>query len=136
MCNAAIAANQNCARCVFGALAGDNPATTPLPAVIPVSDDTVSLNIAACAALVIGRADCTVPLTSEAVCTGSACATCADETSEDACTATAQRNICRTTIDAACGAAVAGARATWSPTCVGTSFADTYMKVGRVLCGP
>ena len=135
-CDAAIAANTACARCVFGALAGDNPATTPLPALIPVSADSVSPNIAACAALVIGRPDCAVALTQQVVCTSSACSTCADQASDDACTATAEGAICRTTVNAGCNTAVNAAQATWAPVCRGTTFADTYTKVARYLCGP
>lgn len=135
-CDAAVAANMACARCVFGALQGDNPATTPLPALIPVSEDSVSPNIAACAALVIGRPDCAVALSQQVVCTSSACSTCADQASDDACTATAEGAICRTTVNAGCNTAVDAAQATWTPVCRGTAFADTYMKVGRYLCGP
>ncbi len=135
-CNAFLAANTACSRCIFGALAGDDPATTPVAALIPVSDDAVVPNIGACAALVIGRPACAVPLAQEVVCTNSACATCADQAAEDACVAAASAGICSTVINAGCDAAIDAAIATWQPLCRGVAFADTYAKVAGRLCGP
>ena len=135
-CDAYINANTDCARCTLGALAGDPAATTPVGAMIPASDDSTAPNIAACAALTINRADCALPLTRQTVCLLSACASCLDDPTEGACLKTAEANVCRTVMDAPCNAALNASQAAWVPVCRGTSFADTYMKVARVLCGP
>lgn len=134
-CDAQLAANPACGRCVFGALPGENAATTPIPAVIPISDDSLAPNIAACAALVIGRPDCAAPLARKVSCTSSACATCVDQAAEDACTATAEAGVCSGTVDIGCTSAINAAQATWAPICRGVGFDDSYLKVGRYLCG-
>ncbi|HRH00633.1 MAG TPA: hypothetical protein PLR99_30525, partial [Polyangiaceae bacterium] len=134
-CNAYLAANRACARCIFGALSGDVPATTPVGALIPVSDATVTPNIGACAALVIGRPDCALPISQQVVCTNSACATCPDTASDDACQGTASLGICAGLGDGACNAAVDATVGTWGPRCRGAAFNDTYLKVAAVMCG-
>lgn len=135
-CDAQFAVNPACARCVFGALPGENAATTPIPAIIPTSDDAIAPNIAACAALVIGRPDCAAPLARRVSCTRSACATCVDQAAEDACVASAEAGVCSGTIDIACTNAINAAQATWTPVCRGVTFEESYLKVGRYLCGP
>jgi hypothetical protein len=134
-CDAYVEANKDCARCVLGALKGDTPDATPLPALIPVSDASVSPNVAACAALVIGRPDCAVKLAGQVVCTSSACATCESEAEDTECLAKATDGICKTTVDKACNDAVNAAAAQWQSVCRGTAFDDTYVKVANVLCG-
>ena len=134
-CNNYLAANRSCARCIFGALAGDTPATTPLGSLIPVSEDSVAPAIGGCAALIIGRPECAVPVSQQTVCTSSACATCMDAASEEACLGTASLGICAGLGDGACNAAIDATVATWGPRCRGAAFNDTYLKVATVMCG-
>ena len=100
-----------------------------------MSDTSVSPNVAACAALVIGRPDCSVKLTQQVVCTSSACAACESDADDTACSAQVSEGICKTTVDKACNDAVNAAAAQWQPICRGTAFDDTYVKVANVLCG-
>lgn len=133
-CDAFIEANKDCGRCIFGKLQGDTT-DAPMPALIPVSDDSVSPNIASCAALVIGRPDCAIKLTEQVVCTSSACSTCESDADDTACSAKASEGICKQTIDKACNDAVNAAAAQWQPICRGTAFDDTYVKVANYMCG-
>ena len=132
-CDAFIEANKDCGRCIFGKLQGDTT-DAPMPALIPVSEDSVSPNIASCAALVIGRPDCAIKLTEQVVCTSSACSTCESDADDTACSAKASEGICKTTIDKACNDAVNAAAAQWQPICRGTAFDDTYVKVANAIC--
>ena len=135
-CDAFIKTNPDCARCMFGALNGEAFSATPIPALIPTSRATnVTPNIAACAALVIGRPDCAVKLTEQVVCTESACATCESAAASNECSAIARAAVCRAVTDSVCFAAVNAATAQWQPICFGTSLDDTYFKVATYLCG-
>ena len=132
-CDAFLEANKDCARCILGARQGDEPSTTPMPALVPVSPNAVEPNIVACAALVSGRPDCAVKATQQFVCTKSACTICPAD--EDSCTAFALIGICKTTVDAACDSAIKASTAQWQPICLGTLFDDPYLKVAAYLCG-
>lgn len=132
-CTAAIAANRACARCLFGALTGDDASTTPIGAMVSVGADTTP-NIEGCAGLVLGRPECGLALAKANVCVSSACATCS-ASDDDACRSAAETRICLSTVDAACAAAVNAAAAFWAPTCKGANLSDTYRKVAQELCG-
>ncbi len=134
-CDAFIAATKACARCVFGGLEDDDPAKVPVGAILPLSLTAVAPNVGACAALVIGRAECAVPVSRELVCVSTACATCPAGSSTTACHAQATDGICKGVGDAACSAAIDASSAQWLPQCSGTTFADAFDKVARVLCG-
>lgn len=134
-CDAYIAANRDCAQCVFGALQGDNASTTPVPALMPVSADSVFPNVAACAALVLGRPDCAVKMTKQVVCLQSACSKCTNDADDTTCSASASAGICKTLIDKACNDAINAGVAQWEPTCRGAAFDDTFAKVSNYLCG-
>jgi len=133
-CTAFIDANKDCGRCLFGPLQGDDPKAFPHPALIPVSEDSVSPNIAACAAIVANQPACATKLANEIVCTSTACGTC-EAAGEEACDAEARAGICKDTIDATCNTAVNAASAQWQPICRGTNFDDTFNKVANFLCG-
>ncbi|HRG95372.1 MAG TPA: hypothetical protein PLR99_03920 [Polyangiaceae bacterium] len=134
-CNAYIAANQACARCLLGGLDGDDFTKVPVGALIPLSDVAVSPNVAACAALVLGRPECALPVSQEVVCTSTACSACPAGSSAAACQAQASTAICMGVGDAACSAAIDAATAQWVPLCRGTAFKDTFEKVAHVMCG-
>ncbi len=134
-CEAYIDANKDCSRCIFGALNGENEATTPVPALIPASATSVSLNLGACASLVLNRPDCGVKITQQVVCLESACAECMDSAETTQCKRTASEQICKPVIDLACENLINANSTVWMPTCRGTSFDDTYSKVVNYLCG-
>lgn len=133
-CQAFIDANKDCSRCIIGGLQGD-PETTPIGALIPVSEDSVSPNTAACAAIVIGKPECAVKLAGQVTCTASACATCEDEASDTECLNTAAAGICKSTVDEACNKAVNDAASQWQATCRGANFDEGYAKVAEFFCG-
>jgi len=134
-CQAFIDANKDCSRCIIGGLQGDDPKTTPIGALIPVSEDSVSPNTAACAAIVIGKPECAVKLAGQVTCVASACATCEDEASDTECSNTAAAGICKSTIDEACNKAVNDAASQWQATCRGANFDEGYAKVAEFFCG-
>ncbi len=134
-CTAYIDANKDCARCVFGALQGDDEKTTPMPALIPVSEDSIAPNVGACAALVIGRPDCAQKLTVQEVCLESACSLCDTDPGYEACRTEAAAKICKDVMDAACTKAVDDAKAQWTPICDGADFDAAFKKVGAYMCG-
>ncbi len=134
-CTAFLDANKDCGRCVLGALKGDDPKTTPIGALIPVSETSVSPNIGSCAALVIGKPECALKVAQEVTCLNSACDSCSDQASDTACQNQAATGVCKDVIDAACDKAITDAAAQWQPICRGTNFDDTYPKVAEFLCG-
>ena len=134
-CQAFIDANKDCSRCIIGGLQGDDPKTTPIGALIPVSEDSVSPNTAACAAIVIGKPECAVKLAGQVTCTASACATCEDEASDTDCSNKAAAGICKSTIDEACNKAVNDAASQWQTLCRGANFDEGYAKVAEFFCG-
>ena len=137
-CDAFIDTNKDCSRCIFGALKGDTPDTTPIPALLPVSDKSVTLNVQACAALAIGKPECAVPLAQELVCVESACSTCTVAADATKCNQEAAADICKDVVAAAkaCNTAITAARAQWTPICTeGTTFETTYPKLVNYLCG-
>lgn len=125
-----------CARCLRGPLTGDNPATTPVSALLPISAALVTINIQACGALVMGRADCAIPVSKTATCLGSACIGCTSQPSNPACQTEAAGGICAAVGDPTCWRVVSDARSTWNASCQGASFSETLGKVGHVMCGP
>ena len=135
-CDAFITANKDCARCILGALQGDNAATTPIGALLTVSDDgTVVPNTASCAALFIGKPECAAKLAKQEVCLASACSVCKDDPTDAACRKEAAAGICKTVIDATCTQAVESRAAEWQAACSGADFDTTYPKVAKFLCG-
>lgn len=134
-CDAYIAANPECARCLLGGIDGDDFSKVPVGAIIPLSEVAVSPNVAACAALVIGRPECAVPVSKELVCTSTACSTCPAGASTSACQTQASAAICAGLGDAACNTAISASTAQWATVCRGTTFKDTFEMVGAVMCG-
>lgn len=134
-CDAFIAANKDCARCILGALDGDDAATTPIGALISVSEDSVSPNTASCAAIFIGKPECAAKLAIQEVCLASACALCEDDTSDTSCRKEAAAGICKTVVDTACTQAVESRAAEWEAACSGADFDAAYPKVAKFLCG-
>ncbi len=134
-CDAFIAANKDCARCILGALKGDDDKTTPIGALIPVSETDVAPNTASCAAIVIGRPDCAAKLAIQEVCLASSCSLCESKETDDACQKEAAAGICKTVMDAACTQAVESRASEWQAQCNGADFASAYPKVARFLCG-
>ncbi len=134
-CQAFIDANKDCSRCIIGGLQGDDPKTTPIGALIPVSEDSVSPNTAACAAIVIGKPECAVKLAGQVTCVASACSTCEDEASDTDCSNKAATGICKSTVDEACNKAVNDAASQWQATCRGANFDEGYAKVAEFFCG-
>ena len=133
-CKTVTDANKECARCIFGAFPGDSVALTRAPALLPTGESSLSPNVAACAALVVGRPDCALPLSKQVVCTSSACSSCAKEESAS-CQAEAACGVCATVAySPECTAATAQAAA-WEATCRGANFDETYTKVANYLCG-
>jgi hypothetical protein len=134
-CQAFIDANKDCSRCIIGGLQGDDPKTTPIGALIPVSEDSVSPNTAACAAIVIGKPECALKLAGQVTCVASACSTCEDEASDTECSNKAATGICKSTVDEACNKAVNDAASQWQATCRGANFDEGYAKVAEFFCG-
>lgn len=135
-CQAYIAANENCARCVFGALDGDTEATVPMPALITVSEEGAILpNVYACAALVIGKPDCALKLTKQEVCLESACGLCEGDDGYSACRTEAATKACKDVMDATCTKAVEDAETQWTALCDGKDFDEAFKKVGTYMCG-
>ena len=133
-CKSATDANQDCARCVLGPLAGDSAASLKAPALLSTGDGKVKVNVAACAAIVAGRPDCALPLSKQLTCTSSACGGCAGADAS-ACEAEAACGVCaNVAYSPACTAAVADA-SVWEATCRGKSFVETYGKVAKFFCG-
>lgn len=134
-CDAYVDANKDCARCVFGALDATDPASTPVGTVLSISDEFVIVNTLACAANVIGRADCALKLAVQETCVASACAICEDEASDGACRKEAAADICKDVMDAACTQAIEARSADWAAQCDGASFEESYAKVTKYFCG-
>lgn len=134
-CTAFIDANKDCARCILGPLQGDDAKTTPIGALIPVSEDSVSPNTAACAAIVIGKPECALKLAGQVTCVASACSTCETDAEDTECSNKAAAGICKTTVDEACNKAVNDAASQWQATCRGANFDEGYAKVAEFFCG-
>lgn len=136
-CTAALNTNRNCGRCVVGALGGDDPATTPVGAAITLATNTLGPNVASCAALVIGRPECAVPLAQEVVCVSTACQVC-EAADEAACEVAAETGTCKlfgSLAPVVCNVAVRNGVAMWTPVCTGANASETYRKVAAELCG-
>jgi len=134
-CKATIDKNKDCARCAIGALQGDNPETTPLGALLPVSDTTAVIATLACGAVITGRPECALELSNNTVCIESTCATCEDDQSE-ACSAEAASKVCKDIAKKPCLDALGAARAQWEPRCTGSGAIQAFSKVALVFCGP
>jgi hypothetical protein len=134
-CDPFIAANKDCARCILGALDGDNAATTPIGALISVSEDSVAPNTASCAAIFIGKPECAAKLAIQEVCLASACALCETDATDASCRKEAAAGVCKTVIDATCTQAIESRAAEWQAACSGADFETTYPKVAKFLCG-
>jgi hypothetical protein len=63
------------------------------------------------------------------------CSTCTNAADDAACTAVAETDICKSTVNLACNAALNAGIAQWTPLCKGATFADGYRKVAMELCG-
>lgn len=134
-CDAFVTANKDCARCILGALTGDDGKTTPIGALLSVSEDSVVPNTVSCAALVIGKPECAAKLAIQEVCLSSACALCETDETDGACRKEAAAGICKTVIDATCTTAVESTKAQWEAICSGADFDAAYPKVAKFLCG-
>lgn len=134
-CDAFVGENEACARCLFGALAGDtDPFAIPIGAFSRVGGALVA-HEETCGAVVLGRADCTVPLARAPVCRASICAACESEADRSACDAAARTGPCAPFVDAACTELVASRRAEWEAVCRGDDPRKTRRAVARALCG-
>lgn len=135
-CSAWTGAHPSCARCLLGALRGELPTSTPLPALIPKTPDALTPSLAACAALVLGRPECALPVSRTAACVTGSCTTCEDDSTRATCKAQAEGTACRTPIEVECTEAIRTGFARWDRICQGANAGATYTKVATYLCGP
>jgi len=138
-CNTAIANNPTCGRCIFGTLAGDDPTTVPVPAILIVGPSGALvpiLNTPVCAAVTINRPDCGLFLATDNMCVQSTCRTCS-EVDDPACYAAARQDKCLTAslVASACRTAVDAAKAQWESVCTATTADAAFDKVVTELCG-
>jgi hypothetical protein len=138
-CDAFIAANKACTRCILGPQTGDTPSSVPQPVLISVGD-SVYLNVGACEQLAVGApTTCATKAGNEALCLLSTCETC-DTADRSACIAdSAGSDPCLSALaGATCEAYVTANQATADLKCgatAGATFEDIYRKAGAFMCG-
>lgn len=127
-------AHPNCGRCIFGALPGESPDAVPLGALTPMDSQTLVASLGSCAAVVLGRPDCALPIARANLCRSGGCATCTGP-AKATCSSYADSQGCETVLTVECRKILRDSFAVWGSICQGASAASTFTKVAEYLCG-
>lgn len=133
-CKAWKDAHQECARCIFGPLDGEAAGSAPIGALIPSGPQSLMPNLGSCGALVLGRADCALPIAKASACTAGSCTACIGTVAKRDCEAFAE-TACVGTKERECDKALKDDFSVWASTCQGANLPATFTRVAYYLCG-